>query len=59
MKAGHVMRREDALRAIALLEDGPIDAGVPIGARPPLAQAAEAFACVRARGVVLEVLLVP
>lgn len=52
-------QRRDVERAIALLEDGTIDLDGVIGARLPLADAAEAFATAARGGSVLKVIVVP
>ena len=50
---------QDFARAIALLEGGTLDVGPLIGARVPLARAAEGYATAERGGAVLKVVLVP
>jgi L-iditol 2-dehydrogenase len=50
---------QDFARAIELLAGGTLEVGPMIGARVPLAQAAEAFATAERGGEVLKVLLLP
>ena len=52
-------QREDFARAIELLAGGALDVGPMIGARWPLARAAEGYATAERGGAVLKVLLLP
>ena len=52
-------QRPDVARAIDLIATGALDLGAMVGARYPLAEAAEAFVAASAGGSVLKVLLIP
>ena len=59
LKGTLMYQREDVERAIALLRDGTVDLGPMIGARFPLAEAAQAFGHAASGGAVIKVILVP